>query len=132
MGVLTGTLIVLGIGAAIGIGGGIWHACTEDDRARERIAQLQKENEYLRSVKEYVSNLKTKLTSANDYLKDGRDDFKNGGHVLDGVPLADQKFSDCITKMSGAIKNAQELIDDFNATISYNNSEIRKEQAKLD
>lgn len=132
MGLLTGTLIVLGVGAAIGIGGGIWHACTEDDRARERIAQLKKENEYLNSVKEYVSNLKTKLTNANDYLKEGREDFKSGGHVLDGVPLANTEFSDCISKMDGAIKNAQELINDFNSTISYNNSEIRKEQAKLD
>ena len=94
--------------------------------------QLKKENEYLNSVKEYVSNLKSKLTNANNYLKDGREDFKSGGHVLDGVPLANTEFSDCISKMDGAIKNAQELINDFNSTISYNNAEIRKEQAKLD
>ena len=133
MGVITtATLIVLGVTALVGTGGAIWHACTEEDRAKEKIKQLKAENEQLNSAKNYVSGIKTKLTSAKEYLTDARNDFKNGGHVLDEVPLANSEFNSCISKLDGAIKNANSLINDFNSTIAQNNKDIRTEQAKLD
>lgn len=130
MGVLTGTLIVLGATALVG-GGAIWHTCTEEDRAKEKIKQLKAENEQLNSAKNYVSGIKTKLTSAKEYLTDARNDFKNGGHVLDEVPLANSEFTSCISKLDGAIKNANSLINYFTSTIAQNNEDIRTEQAKL-
>lgn len=132
MGVITtATLVVLGVTALVGTGGAIWHACTEEDRAKEKIKQLRAENKQLNSAKDYVSGIKTKLTSAKEYLTDAKNDFKNGGHVLDEVPLANSEFTSCISKLDGAIKNANSLINDFNSTIAQNNKDIRKEQAKL-
>lgn len=129
--ITTATLIVLGVTALVGTGGAIWHACTEEDRAKEKIKQLKAENKQLNSAKNYVSGIKTKLTSAKEYLKDARNDFKNGGHVLDEVPLANSEFTSCINKLDNAIKNANSLINDFNSTIAQNNKDIRTEQAKL-
>lgn len=129
--ITTATLIVLGVTAAIGAGGAIWHACTEDDRAREKIKQLKAENESLKSAREYVSNIKIKLESAKEYLTDARSDFKNGGHVYDDVPLANSEFKSCIDKLNGAIKNAKNLIDDFNATIAENNKKMNSISADL-
>ena len=114
MSLLVGTLIVLGATAVVGA---IGYACTEDDRARERIKQLKAENEQLNSAKNYVSGIKTKLSSAKEYLTNAKNDFKNGGHVLDGVPLANSEFTSCISKLDSAIRNATNLINDFNSTI---------------
>lgn len=129
--ITTATLIVLGVTAAIGAGGAIWHACTEEDRAKEKIKQLKAENESLKSAREYVNNVKTKLVGAKEYLTDAKKDFKNGGHVLDDVPLANSEFKSCIDKLDGAIKNATNLINDFNATITENKKNIKIEEAKL-
>lgn len=131
MGLLTGTLIVLGVAAVVGVSGAIWHSCTEDDRAKQRIKELEAENKQLNSAKEYVSSIKTKLTSAKEYLQKGKSDFKNGGHVLDNVPLANPEFESCITKLDGAITNAKNLINDFNATIEQNNRDIGNQQSIL-
>ena len=131
MSLIVATLVVGGALTAIGIGGGIWYASTEDDRARERIKQLEAENESLNFAVDYVSNINNKLNSAKDYLNQAKKDFQNGGHVLDGVPLADTEFTSCINKINGAITNATNLINDFNATIEQNKKEISKEQEKL-
>lgn len=129
MGLIIGTLVVLGGSFIIG---GIINAATEDDRARARIAQLEAENKQLSAAKDYVSDIKSKLTTAKSYLNDGKNDFKNGGHVLDNVPLANPEFTSCIEDLDGAIRNANYLIEDFKDTISENKNEIRKEKAKLD
>ena len=129
--ITTATLIVLGATALVGTGGAIWHACTEEDRAKEKIKQLKAENKQLNSAKNYVSGIKTKLVNAKQYLTNAKNDFKNGGHVLDGVPLANSEFTSCISKLDGAIKNATNLINDFNDTIAQNNKIIKTEQAKL-
>lgn len=133
MGVITTTtLVILGVTALVGTGGAIWHACTEDDRAKEKIKQLKAENQQLTSAKNYIIEIKTNLTNAKDYLTEAKNDFKNGGHVLDDIPLANSEFTSCISKLDGAIKNATNLINDFNATIAQNNKDISSEQAKLD
>lgn len=129
--ITTATLVVLGVTALVGTGGAIGLACTREDRAKEKIKKLKAENKQLNSAKEYVSNIKSKLTSAKEYLIDAKNDFKSGGHVLDNVPLANPEFTSCINKLDGAIKNATNLINDFNATISQNKKAIKKEQAKL-
>ena len=131
--ITTATLIVLGVATLVGTGGAVWHACTEDDRAKEKIRQLEAENEQLNSAKNYVSGIKTKLTSAKEYLEAGRNDFKNGGHVLDNQPLAFKEFNGCINTLDGAIANATSLIKDFDATIQQNKktiSSINNQQAE--
>ncbi|MBE6149750.1 MAG: hypothetical protein E7170_03380 [Firmicutes bacterium] len=124
-------LLICGVATVIGVSGAIWHACTEDDRARERIKQLENENKQLNSAKNYIDGIKTKLCSAKKYLENGKTDFKNGGHVMDDVPLANYQFESCISKLDGAIASANELINDFSTMITKNNNEIRTEQAKL-
>lgn len=131
MSVLVTTLAVAGIITAIGVGGGIWNSLTEDDRARERIKQLEAENASLNSAIDYLNNIKVKLSNSKDYLEEARNDFKNGGHVLDDVPLANPEFTSCIDRLQGAITNSENLINDFYATIENNNNEISKEKAKL-
>lgn len=131
MSVITLLGIGVGIGATIDIGGRIVDACTEDDRARERIKQLEAENEQLNLAKNYVSGIKTKLSSAKEYLTDAQNDFKNGGYVLYNQPLAFKNFNGCIGVLEGAIVNATKLINDLDTTIAQNNNDIRTEQAKL-
>ena len=128
MGFITGLLVVSGV---VAVGGGIYYAATEDDRAREKIKQLEAENKQLETAKNYVNGIKSKLTSAKEYLNEGKNDFKKGGHVLDDVPLANPEFTSCISKLDSAIKSANSLINDFNSTIAQNNKDIRTEQAKL-
>lgn len=132
MGVITtATLIVLGVTALVGTSGAIWWNCTEEERAAARIEKLREENQHLRTAKTYVSNIKSKLVSAKEYLKDGRNDFKNGGHVSDNQPLAYVEFNGCINSLEGAIVNATNLINDFEATIEKNRRDIKAERAKL-
>lgn len=129
--ITTATLIVLGVAAVVGTGGTIWWACTEEDRAKEKIKQLKAENKQLNSAKNYISGIKSKLTGAKEYLIDAKTDFLDGGHVSNNQPLAFVEFNGCIHSLEGAITNATNLINDFDATIANNNKEIRKEQAKL-
>ena len=131
MGVITTTLVVLGGALLIGATGAAIHAATEDDRARETIKKCEADNKQLNSAKEYVSDIKTKLTNAKEYLVEAKNDFKNGGHVLDNVPLANSEFTTCISKLDAAITNANNLINDFNATIAQNNKDIKAAKAKL-
>jgi len=129
--ITTATLIVLGVATAIGAAGTIWHACTEEDRAKEKIKQLEAENEQLNLAKNYVNDIKTKLISAKEYLTDARNDFKNGGHVSDNQPLAFVEFNGCINTLEGAIENSTNLINDFDATIEENEKQILVEEAKI-
>lgn len=131
MSVLVGTLIVLGVTAAIGAGGAIWHECTEEDRAKEKIKQLKAENEQLNSAKNYVSNIKVKLESAKEYLASAKKDFTRGGHVYDDVPLANSEFKSCIDKLTSAIKNAKKIIDDCDETIAENNKKMNSISAEI-
>lgn len=128
MGVLTGTLIVLGVAAVVGISGAIVNYATEDERAQAEINRLKAENEQLTSARDHVAGIKTKLTSAKDYLTGARNDFNNGGHQQE-PPFAQTQFSSCISKLESATQNATNLINDFNATINQNNSDISKNQA---
>ena len=61
--------------------GGIAYACSEDDRAREKIKKLKAENEQLNSASNYISGIKTKLSTAKEYLIEAKSNFKDGGHV---------------------------------------------------
>ena len=126
--ITTATLIVLGVTAVVGVSGAIFHYATEEERAQAIIDQLRVENEQLNAAKEHVSGIKSKLTSAKEYLTNAQNDFNNGGHIQE-PPFAKSEFSSCISKIDGAIKNANNLISDFNATISQNNTEIRKQEA---
>ena len=126
MGVILGALIVAGGTAIIGL-----ISSSRAETAKERIKQLKEENKQLESAKNYVSEIKTKLSSAKEYLISAKNDFKNGGHVLDEVPLANSEFTSCISKLDAAMTNATNLINDFNETIAHNKEEIKKEEAKL-
>ena len=122
--ITTATLIVLGVATVVGASGVIFHYATEEERSQAKIEQLRAENSQLISAKDYVSGIKSKLTSAKEYLTNAQNEFNNGGHVQE-PPFAKSEFSSCISKIDGAIKNANNLISDFNATISQNNTEIR-------
>ena len=133
MAVLT-TLAIIG-GATLLIGGGAvaasWFA-TEDDRARARIAEIDQEIANCDTIIENFDYLKTKLSNGKSYLNSSKTDFKNGGHVLDGVPLANSEFKACITDINNAITSIDNIINRYTNEKAELNEERRQLQAKLD
>jgi len=124
--IIAGAALVIGGGAVAGA----WFA-TEDDRARARIKEIDQEIKNCNTIINSFNNLKTKLKNGKSYLNDSKTDFTNGGHVLDGVPLANSEFNSCISKIDSAITNINNIIKRYNNEKSELNSEKRKLEAKL-
>lgn len=128
---MVGTLIVLGIFTAIGVSGAIVSACTEDERARARIDELQAQNNAINAALKNLYSVQRKLQSAINYLTSSKTDFTNGGWVNNGIPLANNEFGFSMTKVNNALTNCNNLINDFNNTFDSNNAEITRLSAKL-
>lgn len=131
MGFITGTLIVLGVGAAIWGTGKVIEACNEPNDLRAEIQKLEAENKQLSSTIDYVNGIKTKLQSAKEHLESSRKDFKNGGWVNADIPLANNEFSLCIGKLDAAISSAESFVSDLNSTIEKNNKDIASMKKRI-
>ena len=132
MAVLTTLAIIAGVTLVVGgaATAGVYYA-TEDDRARARIAEIEQEIKNCNTIINNFNNLKTKLQNSKSYLNDSKTDFTNGGHVLDGVPLANSEFNSCINKIDNAINNINNIINRYNNDKSELTKEKRQLQAKL-
>ena len=125
-------MIIAGVALLVGgaITAGVYYA-TEDDRARARIAEIDQEIKNCDIIINNFNNLKTKLQNGKSYLNESKTDFKNGGHVLDGVPLANSEFNSCISKIDNAIININNIINCYNNDKSKLSKEKKELQAKL-
>lgn len=133
MGVLTtiGLIVLGGVVVTSAITAGCYFA-TEDDRAKAQIQENEANiNAYNQVIQEF-NGLKTKLNNAKSYLNDAKSDFQNGGHVLDGVPLANSEFTACLNKISNSITYIDGFISNLNSAISELRTENNNLRAKYD
>lgn len=128
------TTIAIIAGCTLLVGGaataGAWFA-TEDDRARARIAEIDQEIKNCDTIINSFSDLKDKLQDGKTYLSDSKDDFKNGGHVLNGEPLANKEFTDCLNKINNAISDIDKIISRYTNDKTELSNERSQLQAKL-
>ena len=132
MAVMTTLAIIAGVTLLIGgaATAGAYYA-TEDDRARARIKEIEQEIKNCNTIIDSFNNLKSKLQNGKYYLNESKTDFTNGGHVLDGVPLANSEFNSCIDKLNNAINNVNNIIKRYNDDKNELKKEKRELQAKL-
>ena len=62
---------------------------------------------------EHFEGLKKKLELCKEYLNNSKKIFADGGHVLNGVPLANSEFIMCIEKIDNSISNLENLINRY-------------------
>ena len=133
--ITTTTLVVAGIVAgvtAIGTAGTIvHHNSTEDSRLRAKISRLEQANSVLRTKKNEINNIIDDLTKAIEKLTSAESTFKNGGHVLDGKPIAHEKFTNNINKLKTAKSQATSVRSEIESEIAANSRAIRQARAKL-
>lgn len=132
MAILTTIAIITGITVAVGTGITVGaYFATEDDRIRAEIAELEQKRDNCDTIITSFNGLKTKLNEGKSYLTDAKNDFTNGGHVLDGVPLANEEFTACNNKINGAITNINTIISDLTETKKAAQKKINELRAKL-
>lgn len=121
------TLVAVAVGSAATA---TYYCVTEEDDAKNTI---QKNEETIKLNQKIISDfnsLKTKLNNSKDYLNEGKKNFTEGGHVLDGVPLANSEFLDCLNKINTTITSIDAFISDLNSTITNlekENKDLREE-----
>ena len=71
--------------------------------------------------------LNKKLEKSKEYFNAGMNDFKKGGHVYQGEPLAKKEFNDSINKIDASIKTSKKLISVYEAEIK----KLKEEKANL-
>ena len=121
--VLGGTVLSSAVTAGIYIG-------TSDER--EQNENIRKINEYRKNIEaqqkmiEDFTVLKNNLGDANMYLDYGKINFQDGGHVLNGVPLANLEFNSCLENINNAITGIDTFITDLNSSVTAMQSEVEK------
>ena len=110
---MSATLICLGVlGGAALLNIGI-SAATKADRIRQQVEALGQEHSNTIGIINELKEFKSTLEKGKEYLIAARDDFKNGGHVFDGVPLCDDEFASCIEKLDASLNNTDTLINNY-------------------
>lgn len=128
---MSASLVCLGIVAGCTALGFIIHGSSEKEKAKQRIEQINQEIELSRQRITDLNELNTKLYKGKDYLSDARSDFKNGGHVLDDVPLCNPEFTSCLDKLDAAILNVKQMVNNYDYHISDLEREKRELQKKV-
>lgn len=123
--IVVGGLVAIGTGVAVGV-------ANSDSNIKDKIADLKAENKTLNAYIEYFTNIKSNLSTGKQNLNDSKTAFTNGGHVLDGVPLANDKFNDCISIIDDTISGLNNIISKYKTQIENNKKEIKKLEAKLE
>lgn len=132
MAILT-TLAIIG-GITLIVGGGAvagTYFATEDDRARARIAEIDKEIANCNTIIEAFENIKSKLNSSKEYLDAAKDDFASGGWVNDEIPLANKEFISCKQDINSAVNSIEDIIRYYQNARSELSAERRECEAKL-
>lgn len=124
--IISGATLLIGGGTAAGI-----YYATEDDRAKARISEIDQEIDNCDIIISNFDGLKAKLESGKSYLNDSKKAFTDGGHVQDGVPLANSEFAACISQIDNAITNIDNIISQYNSAILELEEERRELEAKL-
>lgn len=134
MAIISGTAILIGIGVVTLVGGiASWLTgdAVEEEKLKARIAEIDEALKTSRVIIEKYITVKDNLHKAVEYLKEGKKDFANGGHVLDGVPLANAEFEVSINKTSASVVNVENLIKDLQDNINALEKERKECEAKL-
>lgn len=125
---ISGTAILIAgiITAVIGASGAAIIASTDDERKAAEKKRLKDENKYLKQSIQYIDNIKSEIEKAYKALNESKKEFANGGHTLNGVPLANSEFNNCIQKLENAKKNAKQIKTDLEETFNENTAKINK------
>ena len=132
MAILTTLAIIAGGTLLIGATAtGVAYYATEDDRARARIAEIDADLSKCDTVINSFAEIKEKLSNSKNYLTEAKQDFANGGWVLDETPLADKEFTSCIEKIDDAAANIVKIINYYEKVKKELRKERQENEAKL-
>lgn len=133
MAILT-TIVLVTAGVTL-VGGGLNWLLTRDDVEKQQIQakinELQTAIGSLNATISIFNSLKSNANESIDYLNSGMNDFTNGGHVMDGTPLAKPEFDDCLQKMTEAVNQVDSVLVDLNDTLAATNKELAAAKSKL-
>lgn len=133
MAILTTLAIIAGVTLVVGgTAVAASYYATEEERARARIAEIDKELANCNTIISAFQTIKEKLLSGRNYLDAAKQDFTNGGWVQDGIPLANPKFNSCDEEINSAIGSIDNIINYYNNAIYELRQERRSCVAKLD
>lgn len=116
------------------LGAGIVYACydsAQKEEAQEQIERINLNIGKIQNLKPQYENLKSALNSGKVYLENAQNNFKNGGHVLDGIPLANSEFESCKTKINDSVNQINTIIQSLDEAIKDLEAERAKWQEKL-
>lgn len=112
-------IVIGGIALAIGVAVGTTYAATSDERAladaEANVARYKQELENCKLVIKSLNDLRNKLDSGKTYLTNAKNDFSNGGHVVENLPLANSEFSSCFKKIDYAMSDIDNLIKKYDS-----------------
>ncbi len=99
-----------------------------DKLTEAEVARLEKKISDYNTKINYLNNLISKIKECQSYLNEAKLDFKNGGHVLNDVPLQAGLFNKCATSTDNFIDIASNKINSYNEKISKLQNRIRTEK----
>lgn len=106
------------------------------EKCQKELKKLRKLKERLIEVRDYCNRVKKNTGkeegSIGDALSKSRNKFKDGGHVLDGTPLGDDKFSICFEKLDGFNATITSCYEDLKKSIETINDQIEEIEEMID
>lgn len=127
MAVVTTVLAVIGGVSFLGsVGYSIYSS--EKEKKELRLEEIDNDIKTYNALISVFEDLKSKLYKSIEYFETGKTDFKNGGHVFQGVPLANTEFNDSINKLNSSITTINQLINAYKKEIEKLKQEKRSLQ----
>lgn len=126
MAVATTVLAVVGgISFLASVGYSIYSS--EKEKKQLRLAEIDNDIKTYNALISVFEDLKTKIKKSIEYFDAGKNDFKNGGHVFQGDPLANTEFTNSINKLNSSIETINQLINTYKKEIE----KLKKEKSDL-
>lgn len=102
------------------------HYNSAKEKKQLRISEINNDIKTYNALILVFEDLDEKINKSIEYFEMGRNEFKNGGHVFQGVPLANTEFDNTVSKLNSSLETIKKLINTYE-------KEIKKlEQEKKD
>lgn len=128
---VTAALCLLGAAALLGI---CAYAATGDQGELNNINKdLQNLNASVKQATAsltHFDNILSKVNKSIEYLEEAQSDFKNGGWVNAGIPLANDEFNNCLEELRTASNNLIKVKNTQQKNINEWNKNIKEREAR--
>ena len=129
MDAIIGLCIAGGAVVSTEVTAGIYKGTADERELEENSRKIDQYRENIVSQTDLVSEftaLQQQLIEAKNNLNQSKNNFQNGGHVLNNVPLANPEFNSCFKDINNAISSVEALISELSASIKNMEKEVEK------